>query len=84
MKRELQAGDRVAYSANFLRSTCQHTGAVPRMRGTILALLELSKGFTLAEIKWDGVPDRSEDEGGPYRVNVGNLARVGSAAMSAN
>lgn len=79
MKTQLTIGTRVAYSANFLRSIGCYSGALPFLRGTITALNVLSPGCTLADIEWDG--DKGE---GPTRVNVANLAKVGSAAMSAN
>lgn len=50
---ELKIGDRVAFSREFLRNTCQYTGWAPFARGEIIAFVELSKGHSLARILWD-------------------------------
>ena len=81
--RNLQVGERVAYSAAFLRSTGQVVGPAGARRGVIIGFDVLSRDTTLARIEWEGEPPR-QDDGEPWRVNVLNLARVGSAAMSAN
>lgn len=73
--KQLTAGDRVAFSAAFLRSTGQFTGRVPFLRGTVVSLDDLG-GCVLALIQWD--------DGTESRANVNNLARVGSPAMNAN
>ena len=67
---QLQRGDRVAYSASFLRSIGCTTGELPQARGTVQELLELGS-TQLAQIRWD-TPGNL-----PQRVAVGNLARVG-------
>jgi hypothetical protein len=69
----LQVGDRVQFSAKFLRSTAQYTGPVPFLKGTIKELQPLGAGkdpTVLATIDWD-----SDDWSG--RVNVKNLKKVG-------
>ena len=71
----LAIGDKVAFSAAFLRSTGQFSGRAPALRGTITALDDLG-GCVLASIDWH--------DGTQSRANVKNLARVGSAAMNAN
>ena len=71
----LVIGDKVAFSAAFLRSTGQFTGKVPKMRGTITAMTPMS-GRALCAIAWDN--------GQETRALDSNLARVGSAEMSAN
>lgn len=66
----IQAGDKVAYSRAFLRSTGMFTGDIPFARGTVTALEPLRHGGTvLARVQWD----RS---GILERVNVANLVRV--------
>ena len=75
-KKPLVVGDRVGYSASFLRSIACHSGDKPRARRAIKALEDLGC-IDLAVIELD----RS---GVPTKVNVNNLARVGSAAMYAN
>lgn len=73
--KQITAGDRVAFSAAFLRSTGQFTGRVPFLRGDIASLDDLGS-CVLALIQWN--------DGTESRVNVKNLARVGSPAMNAN
>lgn len=76
-KREaIKVGDRVAYSAAFLRSTGMITGAIPRARGIVTSLQKFG-GAELAVIEWND-PDI------PARVLVANLAKVGSSGMSTN
>ena len=64
-------GDRVAYSAAWLRSTGQQasTDDIGGARGVVSGLTKLG-GITLAEVRWD----RGDF---PTRVNVQNLAVVG-------
>jgi len=64
----VQAGDRVAYSRQWLQSTGQMTGDVPLARGTVVRIEPLG-ALCLAVIEWDQ-PDL------PARVNVKNLSRV--------
>lgn len=74
-KSAIQAGDNVALSAAFLRSTGQFSGRAPALRGEVAAIDDLG-GCKLALIAWN--------DGTESRVNVANLARVGSPAMNAN
>lgn len=76
MKKPIGVGDRVAYSAQFLRSTCQMTGTAGELRGEVIEIVEHTPRFALATVKWDGIIDLAH-------INVANLARVGSAGMSA-
>jgi hypothetical protein len=64
----IQVGDRVAYSAAWLRLTGQFTGDAPFARGIVTRLIPLGQ-TTLAEIDW------GNDEL-PAKVNVANLSRV--------
>jgi hypothetical protein len=70
----LAVGDRVAFTAPFLRNTGQYTGDVPRARGTVAALVPLGDTM-LAEVDWN-TPDM------PRRVHVANLCRVNSRAFA--
>jgi hypothetical protein len=74
---DFREGDRVAYSAKFLRSLCIFTGPMPQARGVVKKLENLGD-MTLAEIQWI--------EGYTHvgRVNVANLARIGTRAMYAD
>lgn len=65
-------GDRVAYSAAFLRSTGQQVGEAGHGRGIVRELVPLGD-TSLAVIDWEG---RHAGEL-PERVNVANLAKVG-------
>jgi len=64
----IEAGDRVAYSKQWLRSTGQMTGDTPQARGTVTEVQELGL-LRLAVIQWDR-PDF------PEKVNVKNLSRI--------
>jgi hypothetical protein len=64
----IEAGDRVAYSKKWLRSTGQMTGDTPQARGTVVEMQVLGS-IRLAVIQWDH-PDF------PEKVNVMNLSRV--------
>jgi len=70
----LKIGDQVGYSASFLRSTGMYTGDEPFMRGTVTGFEDISQGFVLAVVDWNGHGSR--------KVNVRNLARIGSLAWS--
>jgi hypothetical protein len=63
--RTFAVGDRVRYTAAFLRSTGMYTGAIPQARGTITAL-EPFGGAVLATIDWC-------DADVPPRVITANL-----------
>jgi hypothetical protein len=79
-KPNIQIGDKVAYSANWLRSTGQVATSydIGGWRGSVTELQTFGKDFTLATVTWHKGPDE------PSRVNIVNLAKVGTAAMSAN
>lgn len=68
MRREIQAGDRVQYSAKFLRSIGTHTGPICFAVGTVTEI-ERCGGTTLATIDW--AASRM-----PRVVNVANLVTV--------
>ena len=46
-------GDRVRFRSEFLRSTGQYTGEVPRMRGEVIERKAYSGGFAYLKVKWD-------------------------------
>ena len=74
--RALQIGDKVAYSASFLRSIGCFTGDMPHTRGIITDIQPIGER-QLVTVNWD-----CEDI--PPKVISANLARVGTPAMSAN
>jgi hypothetical protein len=45
-------GDRVAYSAGWLKSTGTHTGDMPFLRGSVIAIMSFAGG-QLCTIAWD-------------------------------
>jgi hypothetical protein len=74
MTNALKIGDRVGYSAAFLRSTGMYAGEEPFMRGEVIGFEPGSNDFTFAVVKWDGH--------GTRLINAKNVARVGSLAWS--
>lgn len=81
---DLQAGDKVAYSVQFLQSISCYTGALPAARGRIVRLRILGSAV-LAGIEWDATSGTAAGTGTdtsdlPEWVNVCNLARVGPNA----
>jgi hypothetical protein len=70
----IKIGDQVGYTASFLRSTGLYTGEEPGMRGTVKGFEDISQGFVLAIVDWTGH--------GIRKVNVKNIARVGSLAWA--
>lgn len=74
----IEVGSRVAYSARFLRSTGQHTGRAPALRGTVRALDPFGDG-SMAQVDWH--------DGTGGRVLVPNLtltSRIGIDAALAD
>jgi hypothetical protein len=67
----IQTGDKVAYSVQFLRSIGMSHGFMAFARGEVKEVKSYSAGFALATIKWN-------DPQIPDRVNVANLAIVGA------
>ena len=73
MKTKFNAGDRVAYSVQFLRSIGEGpTSPLCHARGTINQLSKYSDNFVIAKISWDSNPDNMLPDG----VNCANLAKV--------
>ena len=72
--RPIEVGDKVAYSASFLRSIAAHAGEMPHARGFVQELQTIGE-TTLALIDWNN------DEI-PPKVNVANLARVGGRGFA--
>ena len=71
----LQVGDEVGYKRSFLKSiACGPTDDMWRARGEIVKIKRLGD-TQLATLKWN-MPDI------PEKVNVANLAKVGSAAFN--
>lgn len=71
MQTEIKPGDRVKYSARFLRSIACHTGPACFATGTVTTTNRYGgrSGVTVATVAWD---DPHEGEA----VNVANLVRV--------
>jgi hypothetical protein len=74
---DCRVGDKVGYSHAFLRNTGQLTGAAPFARGTVVGFENAGSGFVIAFVDWGQDKDRL-----PGRVNMKNLARVGSVRFA--
>lgn len=68
---KFNVGDRVAYTKQFLQSIGAYTGELPRMRGTVLEIMELRGGENKAvlTVKADCWDD-------PVRILSCNLCRI--------
>ena len=66
----IEVGDTVQYSRDWLRSTGQYTGDIPFAKGKVIELKPLGD-ITLAIIDWN-------DREIPSKVNVKNLSKVGT------
>ncbi len=66
---QIQVGDKVAYSVQWLRSVGLSHSEEARARGIVTALVPLGN-IELAEVDWQGADC-------PNKVNVKNLAKVG-------
>ena len=73
MRREIQAGDRVQYSATFLRSIGTYTGEICFAAGTVREV-ERHGGTTIAVIDWTIARM-------PRCANVANLVAVADKHM---
>lgn len=77
---EFIVGDRIAYSATFLRSTGQHTGNAPFMRATVTSI-----GSPVSPSAGAIVQFRMDDgaEGGGLACNFTLVSRIAAdAALS--
>ena len=76
--RTFQVGDKVAYRADFLRSTGQHTGDTPFLRGEVISAKPFAQ-YQLCLIRWTL-------DGKPYPINSqyydDGLGRVISANLT--
>lgn len=86
MTHTIQVGDRVAYSANWLRSTGNYAGILPQLRGTVVGT-EPFGAAQLCTIAWDGyrAPSQYHDDG-LGRVLAANLtlaSRIGADSAKA-
>jgi hypothetical protein len=68
MTKIINVGDRVAFSAAFLRSTGQYTGDVPFLRGEVTGVSLDIPGCRLLIVEWDREWDRDAST-----VNAANL-----------
>lgn len=74
-KDNIALGDRIAYSADFLRSIGCYAGDMPAGRGIVKSLKQIGS-MTLAHIEWEG------DAELPQTINVNNIAKVGGRGFS--
>lgn len=81
MPQDFTEGDRVAYSATFLRSTGNFTGRLPFLRGTVKET-EAFGDTQLCVVKWDNyVVESSYHRDGFGRVISPNLILVSQMGM---
>ena len=74
MKTKFNAGDRVAYSVQFLRSIGEGpTSPLCHARGTITEIKNYGAKCSIALIEWD---NNGDDGILPHGVNCANLAKV--------
>jgi hypothetical protein len=66
----IKKGDRVGYSAKWLRSVGVYTGELPQRRGTVVSV---RRGGRLVSVKWD--------DGETNLVAMANLAKPGTVAF---
>lgn len=71
---KIKVGDKVAYSAKFLRSIGDFSKYSAEKRGTVEKIIDLGGDLVIAE-----VPQMS-----PLAINLRNLTKVGSAAFGDN
>ena len=71
----IKIGDKVAYSAAWLRSTGQMAGDIGHARGVVTDL-DVTPDYTIATVDWGGDPEV------PTRINVRSLARIGERGFS--
>lgn len=93
---KLSPGDRIAYSAKFLKNTGQFTGAAPQRRGTYVGLDKRMPNY--ARVHWDDEAERIAAREGDFAeqdycdeirqngslVHANNIARVGSPRFASN
>lgn len=65
----IKVGDRVKYSARFLRSISEYTGDLPFAVGVVKEIKQLSPKTELAIVDWD-------NESLPKKVLTCNLATI--------
>ena len=82
-KQTFALGDRVAYSATWLRSTGNRTGPLGHLRGTVERVQKFGDN-QLVVIAWDGYRCNSEyHDDGLGRVIAPNLTLVSRIAVDA-
>ena len=74
---KIEVGDRVAYSAKFLRSIDAYIGEFPFARGTVIEIVPLGDDILLATINWHNIFAGE-------KVNVKNLRKVSDLHLEPN
>jgi hypothetical protein len=69
-KFQVEIGQKVAYSVQFLRSIGESHGEMAHARGVVKEIAYITPTLVLAKIDWQGADM-------PDKVNVCNLAKVG-------
>jgi hypothetical protein len=79
MSHKLKVGDRVAYSAKFLRSVADYSHRSASMRGAVLDLRPLPHSANqLVGVKWDN--DNDGLRAGALSCNLVSVAQLASEA----
>jgi hypothetical protein len=68
--KQIEVGDKAAYSAKWLRSTGQIAGDIGHARGVVMEIKAHTKTFVLATVDW------GTDEF-PNKILLVNLAKIG-------
>jgi hypothetical protein len=80
---KIAIGDRVAYSAQWLRSTGNRTGDLPFLRGTVRQLIPFGPGCALCGIEWDDCqPHEPRDDDDTHDAEHPGLHRVLDANLT--
>ena len=76
---KLIPGDRVAYSAKFLRSICDYSHDSASKRGTVLAVKDYGS-MTHVKIDWDD--DKDEMRAGAAACNLVKVAQIAAESVA--
>lgn len=96
MIKDIQPGDTIAYSAKFLRDTCQHTGPAAQRRGVLLGQDRGLPNFV--RVRWEDTEQRIAEKSGNFAeedycahvrefgslVHENCICRVGSPRFACN
>jgi len=76
----MKPGDRVAYTAKFLKNIGAHAGSAPERRGLLVKFDEVSPGF--ARVKWEDFEARSAELAARYGQDYVDDVRANGALVN--